>query len=167
MVNYEQGKIYKITCEKTGNIYIGSTTKKLICQRLAEHVNQYKYYVNGKNVTYISSFEIIKENLYTISLLENYPCQSRNELTARENHHIRTIKCVNVYGKNMYINGGKDENIKREVKESLAKKLLEEKELYWTKKREYETQEQKRLIKQKREEPYFIECSKFRKINIY
>ena len=33
--------------------------------------------------------------------------------------------------------------------------------------RQSETQEQKRLIKQKREEPYFIECSKFRKINIY
>jgi len=42
MVNYEYGKIYKLTSIETENIYIGSTTKKRLCQRLTEHKSNYK-----------------------------------------------------------------------------------------------------------------------------
>ena len=42
MVNYEKGKIYKIVCNTTGEIYIGSTTKQTLAQRLSQHVSQYK-----------------------------------------------------------------------------------------------------------------------------
>jgi predicted GIY-YIG superfamily endonuclease len=40
MVNYSNGKIYKIepTVEhEDGDIYIGSTTNKLLCQRMGKH----------------------------------------------------------------------------------------------------------------------------------
>ena len=30
MVNYENGKIYKIVCNETGSIYIGSTAQKYL-----------------------------------------------------------------------------------------------------------------------------------------
>jgi len=156
MVNYEQAKIYQITCEKTGNIYIGSTTKKLICQRLAEHVSQYKYYMKGKETPYITSFEIIKENAYSISLIENYPCKSRNELTARETYFIRTLPCVNKSGK-----------FTPEYRKQLAIKLLEERTIYWDNIKEENLKLEKQKIKEKLLEPYFIECSKFRKIDIY
>lgn len=160
MVNYQLGKIYKITCEKTGNVYIGSTTKRLLCQRLAEHINKYKEFMKAKRkISYMSSYEIIKHNMYSISLLENYPCSSRCELTERENHYIRTIECVNVYGKNIYVNGSKD-------KETLAIKLIEERQQYWDKQQE----EYKDLEKQKKvlilSEPYYKQCSIFRKIDL-
>ena len=44
MVNYTNGKIYKIICLTTNDIYIGSTTKPL-STRLANHeLNQSIYY---------------------------------------------------------------------------------------------------------------------------
>jgi predicted GIY-YIG superfamily endonuclease len=42
MVNYNNGKIYKIVCNKTGLIYIGSTTKNTIQTRLKEHEGRFK-----------------------------------------------------------------------------------------------------------------------------
>ena len=47
MVNYTNGKIYKIVCLTTNQIYIGSTTKPL-STRLANHRADYKLYKNGK-----------------------------------------------------------------------------------------------------------------------
>jgi hypothetical protein len=38
MVNYELAKIYKIVCNKTGMVYIGSTCQRLLSQRLSGHV---------------------------------------------------------------------------------------------------------------------------------
>ena len=54
MVNYQLSKIYKIVCNITGKIYIGSTTKKYLAERLAQHVYDHKN--NGTK----SSSEIIK-----------------------------------------------------------------------------------------------------------
>jgi hypothetical protein len=44
MTNYNNGKIYKIEPlnGEDGDIYIGSTTKKLLCQRMASHRYDYK-----------------------------------------------------------------------------------------------------------------------------
>ena len=50
MVNYQNGKIYKITNSNTNDIYVGSTTDDL-CNRL----NQHKYQLK-KNKEYVSSF---------------------------------------------------------------------------------------------------------------
>lgn len=37
MVNYKDGKIYKIVSSQTAKIYIGSTTKKYLSQRMDDH----------------------------------------------------------------------------------------------------------------------------------
>ena len=94
MVNYQLGKIYKIECNVTGLIYIGSTTKKYLSMRLAGHVGNYKCYLNGKG-NYITSFKILKNGNYDIILLEQYPCNSKDALLARERHYQETIECVN------------------------------------------------------------------------
>ena len=44
MVNYQNGKIYKLKCHTTNQIYIGSTTERLLCQRLRYHVKDYNRY---------------------------------------------------------------------------------------------------------------------------
>ena len=52
--DYSQGKIYKIVCNKTGLVYIGSTCKTLET-RLKGHMNDCKRYLNKKSNHLISS----------------------------------------------------------------------------------------------------------------
>jgi hypothetical protein len=94
MPNYQLGKIYKIECNATGLIYVGSTCEPTLARRLAGHVNTYNHYLKGKfrNST---SFEIIKNNDYDIILLEAYPCNSKDELHARESYWTQNTVCVN------------------------------------------------------------------------
>ena len=93
MVNYENSKIYKIVDNTNDNIYIGSTTK-LLCQRLAGHRTNYELYKN-KGLKYITSFKILENGDYDIVLLLNYPCNSKEELHAKERYYIETLSCVN------------------------------------------------------------------------
>jgi hypothetical protein len=94
MVNYQNGKIYKIEDNTNGNVYIGSTCEKTLARRLAGHVGQYKLYLKGK-CYYVSSFDIIKNNDYKIVLIEKYQCESKDELFARERHYTNLMGCVN------------------------------------------------------------------------
>ena len=96
MIDYSKGKIYKIVCNTTGLIYIGSTVQDYLCNRLAGHKQKYKRYLKGKN-HFVTSFDIIKNDNYKIILIENYPCNSKEELHREERKYIETIKCVNKY----------------------------------------------------------------------
>ena len=96
LVNYNNGKIYKLECFKTGLIYVGSTTKDYLCQRLSQHKRHYRAYQQGKR-TYITSFAILENDNYTIELLESVNCNTKDELLAREGYYIRTLECVNKY----------------------------------------------------------------------
>ena len=57
--DYQLGKIYKIVCNITGSVYIGSTCENRLSRRLSHHVNNYRLFLSGKT-NYTSSFEIIK-----------------------------------------------------------------------------------------------------------
>jgi hypothetical protein len=99
MVNYSNGKIYKIEpiSGEDGDIYIGSTTKKLLSQRMTKHRSDYKEWKNG-TITKTTSFDLFEkyglENCKII-LLENLNANSKDELISREAFYIRTLKCVN------------------------------------------------------------------------
>jgi len=95
MVNYKQGKIYKIECNVTGLIYIGSTCKKTLAQRMTNHRSNYKRYLNGKK-KYYSVFKVMKNDDYDIILIEDYPCKSKDQLFARERYYTNEIECVNI-----------------------------------------------------------------------
>jgi len=56
MPDYSNSKIYKIICNITGFVYIGSTLQTLI-QRLQDHKRDYNSYLNKKH-NYVSSFKI-------------------------------------------------------------------------------------------------------------
>ena len=94
MVNYNQGKIYKIIDNITNNVYIGSTCEPTLARRLAGHVGDYKRWIKGGK-KYVSSFEIIKNNNYDIVLVENYPCDNKDDLHVRERYHMESNECVN------------------------------------------------------------------------
>ena len=91
---YKNGKIYKITCLKTGLIYIGSTTKMILEHRLVRHVEDFqrwKYFGGG----YMTSFKIIENEDFQIELVEDCSCNTKQELLRREQHFIKTLVCVN------------------------------------------------------------------------
>jgi hypothetical protein len=94
MPDYQLSKVYQIVCLTTGQKYVGSTTQKTLAERLAGHICNFKCWKKG-NRNFMTSFTIIERGNYQIELLELYPCNSKDELNAREGHYIRTVECVN------------------------------------------------------------------------
>jgi hypothetical protein len=95
MPNYKDGKVYRLDCLTTNKVYIGSTCCKNLSLRLSDHVSKFKRWKNGCRKNSTTSFQIIEHGNYKISLIELFPCDSKDELTARESHYIRTIDCIN------------------------------------------------------------------------
>ena len=93
MPDYKQGKIYCLRSHQTDDIYIGSTTQPL-SKRMTSHRRDYKCWKHGK-CDYVSSFELIKHDDCYIELLEECPCENRNQLLRREGQLIREMDCVN------------------------------------------------------------------------
>ena len=91
---YTKGKIYKIVCDTTGLTYIGSTIQGL-SSRISGHRADYKSYLNKKRTNYVTSFDILKNNNYKIILIENFPCNSKEELEREERKYIETMDCIN------------------------------------------------------------------------
>jgi predicted GIY-YIG superfamily endonuclease len=89
MPNYQNGKIYRIVCNQTGLQYIGSTTIPL-ASRLSQHKKLFK---DGKSGT---SKLVLENNDYNIVLIEDYPCDRKEELLKRERYFIETVHCVNI-----------------------------------------------------------------------
>jgi hypothetical protein len=93
MPNYQNGKIYKLVSFQTDKIYIGSTCQSLAVRK-AGHKDSYKRYLNGQGYS-TTSFELIKHGDVDIILLENYSCDSKEELHKRERYYIECNDCVN------------------------------------------------------------------------
>ena len=98
MVNYQNGKIYKIEDVGGNMCYIGSTTKDFLSKRMVEHRSKYKTWCNDNTSIRFSVFKNFQkygvENC-RIVLIELFPCDSKDELTSRESHFMHTIDCVN------------------------------------------------------------------------
>jgi hypothetical protein len=96
-INYKNSKVYKIWSPNGNKIYIGSTTKELLCQRMTAHRKDYKRWKQDK-CSFVSSFLIFEEygleNCF-IELLETRECQSKDELRQLEGKYIRELLCVN------------------------------------------------------------------------
>lgn len=95
MPDYSKGRIYTIRCRSNDKlIYVGSTTQSLSV-RFAGHkkdkkITLYRYINNPENnTTWVDWY---------IELYENCPCNSKEELTKRENEVIRDIATINKQG---------------------------------------------------------------------
>jgi predicted GIY-YIG superfamily endonuclease len=84
MVNYQNGKIYRIVCNVTGKQYIGSTISPLNT-RLSQH----------KKAINCTSSQVLENGDYNIVLIEDYPCERKEQLLARERFYIENMNCVN------------------------------------------------------------------------
>ena len=89
MHDYQKGKIYKLVSDHTDQIYIGSTIQSL-CQRLGGHKRDFK-----RETLRCMSKKLIQLGDVKIILIENYPCNSKEELLKHERHYIETTNCVN------------------------------------------------------------------------
>ena len=88
------GYVYKIVCNITNEIYVGSTKTKKLSQRLAGHIGSFKTYLKGKG-NMCSSYQIIARGDYGIHLLETVEYNTIYELRVRERYHFELCDCVN------------------------------------------------------------------------
>jgi len=93
MPDYQNSIIYKIVCNETGKVYIGSTTQNL-AKRIGGHRSNYNHYLNGFG-KYVTSFAILENENYSYVLVEKYSCDDKLELYARERFYIENMDCVN------------------------------------------------------------------------
>ena len=100
-VDYSKSKIYKIVPKgKDSPCYVGSTTKQYLSQRVVAHRSAYRHWKKWGNRSRVTVYGIFDEFGFDnceILLLESYPCDSRDELHAREGYWIRELDCVNRY----------------------------------------------------------------------
>ena len=136
MSDYSKAKIYKIEpiCDhEEDEIYIGSTTKSTLAQRMTTHRSNYKQWKKGKynHTTSFNLFEKYDIENCRIYLIESYPCETRDELRAREGHFIKTLKCVN-----KCVAGRTDEESKKIYYEENKKSILENQKINYEKNKE-------------------------------
>jgi len=93
MPDYQKGKIYKIISPSKNLVYYGSTTQTL-SQRLTDHIKHYKYYNDNKK-PFLSSFLVIECEDYKIELVEEYPCNNKQQLNKKEGEYQKANECVN------------------------------------------------------------------------
>lgn len=93
-LDYSKGKIYSIRSRTSDLVYIGSTVQPLH-KRLSVHVRNKRSYDAGKR-RFTSSFEIIEQGNYYIELVEEYPCENKEQLLKREGEIQRETECVNM-----------------------------------------------------------------------
>jgi hypothetical protein len=184
MVNYQNGKIYKLVSFQTDKIYIGSTCESL-AQRKAKHIAKYKRYLRGIGYKQ-TSFHIIQFDDAEAILLENYPCDTKEQLHSRERYYIENNVCVNkfiptrtqaeyyednrekkikfskeYYEKNKYEIGLKTKQYREEhkdaIKETQQKYYQQNKEKIQKYKKDYQELNKKRL-QEKRKEKFICEC---------
>lgn len=102
MVNYSNGKIYKIVpTNGDDTCYVGSTTKQYLSQRMDVHRNDFKKWQKNNNQRKTTSIELFEkygvENC-KIELIENFPCNSKDELEKKEAEYIKALNCINKRG---------------------------------------------------------------------
>ena len=97
MNRYENGRIYKIVDNAYTKCYVGSTCETLI-KRFQRHKKDYQDYLDGRrfdNTTSCILFEEFGVENCKIELIENCPCNNKEELRRREGHYIQEMNCVN------------------------------------------------------------------------
>ena len=89
---YSKGKIYAVRNCIDNDIFIGSTTQKL-CKRFHDHKKNSQE-PNKNSLLYIKMREIGQDKFY-IELIENCPCETKEELKRREGELIRETATLN------------------------------------------------------------------------
>jgi len=147
MSKYQQGKIYKIVCDKTDLVYYGSTIDKL-GKRFQHHKCNHKR--NKKHASQI----LLEMGECKIELVEYFPCNSKKELLERENYYIENNKCCNY--RLSYV---KDMRERRKVHDKKHYEKYREK--YLKKFEEYRTENKEKLYARAGQKIECADCGRF------
>ncbi len=82
--------VYLLWSPKFHKFYVGSTTFT-IKTRLSYHKSDYKRYLK-RTYRYVNSFKIIKQSDTQVKLIENFTCNSKEEMHRREQHYIDKLR---------------------------------------------------------------------------
>lgn len=95
MPDYSNGKIYIVRSPHTEEVYIGSTVSTL-SKRMGQHREKFNLWKKGEH-HYFTCFKLIDLGDAYIELIEEYPCENKNQLERREGQIMReTVNCVNI-----------------------------------------------------------------------
>lgn len=146
MVNYQNGKIYKIVSNTDDDIcYVGSTTKKYLSERMDSHRSAYRLWKDGRGA-YLTAFKLFEKyeiQNCRIELLELVPCNSKDELCKKEGQYIKALNCVN-----KVITGRTSQEYYQENKVI----LYEKQKIYTEKYKEYISERQKAYREKNKEQ---------------
>ena len=94
-IDYQKSKIYKLWSPSKNLIYYGSTTETL-ARRLTKHKANYTMYKKtDNNSSYSTSYLVLECNDYKIELVEEYPCNNKDQICKKEGEYIKNNECVN------------------------------------------------------------------------
>jgi len=109
-MDYKNGKIYKLQCDD-GHFYIGSTVSTLV-KRFGQHKCRAKKTPEQRVYKHIDG----KWDSVRIVLIEEFPCENKNQLVRKEDEHIRLHRedalCLN---SNMAFRTKEDDNAKNKA----------------------------------------------------
>lgn len=124
---YEDGKIYRLICID-GRYYYGSTTQKLNL-RFNAHKQSGKTSPDTQVYKYIN---MIGWKNVEIELVEDFPCETKQELNAREDFYIKAAKddelCLN-FNRAYVSKAEKKENMKQYYEEH-KEEIIESHKIY-------------------------------------
>lgn len=88
MPDYQKAKVYKIINDVNGMTYYGST-----CQPLSVRMGKHRWsYNNHVNKTYLQFGNIEDCKIF---LIEDCPCENKEQLIQRERFYVENNPCVN------------------------------------------------------------------------
>jgi len=142
---YANGKIYMIESASAGLCYYGSTCMPL---RKRLHAHKQSYHKHGD----ITSVIILDQPDYKIVLVEEFPCENKQQLHAREAYYIRNNQCVN----KIMPNGRTDEenNIIRKYHEK--RRYAENKEKFQKRCHQYYENNKEAVLNRKKKKVFCV-----------
>ena len=88
--DYNDGKVYVVRNTVNDKLYVGSTT-----QSLSRRWSKHKCNALTKHTPFYKAVNELGVEKFYIELVENYPCNSQEELNRREGHFIREYDTYN------------------------------------------------------------------------
>ena len=142
MPDYQDAKIYKIVNPENNLVYYGQTTREL----------KDRFYQHKSKSNSCSSSLLFKSGTQYIELLENFPCENKKELDAKELFYINNNECVNIHkprnitkkerSKEEYLNRNKEKT--KQQKREQYQNQKEHRSLYYKENKEFILERNKR-----------------------
>jgi hypothetical protein len=92
-IDYSKGSIYQIVNDVDDEVYVGST-----CDKLTNRFHGHRGFMKKKKYENIRLYQHMREigiEHFRIELIEYYPCNTKEQLHAREGHFIRERATLN------------------------------------------------------------------------